>query len=261
VLEVDEFVDEVEAAFEQLTDENANLRKQIESLKSGGAAPASAPTDAAANAAESRPAVVSPAPVAEHQPIVVTTSKEASQAVTRLVELSTEHAETLVNEATAEAERIREEANRSAHQVTTEARTQAERIASEAQVEADRVQGDATSRAEQMDREIEARRRELFGDLDKQREDLVVVVDQLRTFEAAYRENLATELRERLDSLTGTSAEPADVPEAANAPVRRSGNDEPANAAHGESDDDPPTLGGGSTSNTPRLDALLGEQP
>ena len=40
VLEVDEFVDEVEAAFEQLTDENANLKKQIESLK---AAPGTAP--------------------------------------------------------------------------------------------------------------------------------------------------------------------------------------------------------------------------
>ena len=33
VLEVDEFVDQVEAAFEQFADENQNLKKQIESLK------------------------------------------------------------------------------------------------------------------------------------------------------------------------------------------------------------------------------------
>ena len=59
---------------------------------------------------------------------MVTTSKEASTAVVRLVEMSTEHAETLVIEATEDANRIREDANRTAHQVTTEARTQAERI-------------------------------------------------------------------------------------------------------------------------------------
>ncbi len=77
MLEVDEFVDEVEAAFEQLTDENANLKRQIEALKSG------APGAPAAD----RGPVPAPTP-----PIVVTTSKEASPAVVRLVELSTEHA-------------------------------------------------------------------------------------------------------------------------------------------------------------------------
>ena len=263
VLEVDEFVDEVEAAFEQLSDENANLKKQIESLKAGGGLPTSAPGAGApaTSSPDSSPAAAQPTAVVEPHTIVVTSSKEASSAVTRLVELSTDHAETLVNEATAEANRIREEANQTAHQVTTEARTQAERIASEAQVEADRVQGDAVTRAEAVDREIENRRRELFGDLDKQREDLVVTVDELRTFEAAYRENLAAELREQLDSLTGTRAEPADVPEAANAPVQRTENGQ--DGAQNPTDvdaDDPPTLGGGSTSNTPRLDALLGEQ-
>ena len=41
VLEVDEFVDEVEVAFEQLTEENQNLKKQIAALK-GTAAPETA---------------------------------------------------------------------------------------------------------------------------------------------------------------------------------------------------------------------------
>lgn len=247
VLEVDEFVDEVEAAFEQLNDENANLKKQIESLKSsvGGA------SSSAADAVRSHP-VETPSPPA----IVVTTSKEASAAVTRLVELSTEHAEQVVDEATADANRIREEANRTAHQVTTEARTHAERIESEARVEADRLHGDAVSRAQSLDRETESRRRELFGDLDKQREDLVVTVDQLRTFEATYRENLASELRDRLESVTTGTAEPGDVPAAANAPLRSENVGDPRRPRDGE--DDQPTNPGGS--DTPRLDALLSEK-
>jgi hypothetical protein len=42
---------------------------------------------------------------------VVTTGKEASAAVVRLVEMSTEQAERLVEEVTADANRIREEAS------------------------------------------------------------------------------------------------------------------------------------------------------
>ena len=37
VVEVDEFVDEVEVAFEQLGEENDNLKKQIEALKASPA--------------------------------------------------------------------------------------------------------------------------------------------------------------------------------------------------------------------------------
>src|SRR5687768_9025805 len=90
VLEVDEFVDEVEAAFEQLSDENQNLKKQIESLKAGGA------TSAPSAAVDAPPA----APQAAPQTIVVTTAKEASSAVVRLVEMTTEQSERLVAEAT-----------------------------------------------------------------------------------------------------------------------------------------------------------------
>ena len=97
---------------------------------------------------------------------MVTTSKEASSAVVRLVEMSTEQAERLVAEATADANRIREQANRSAHQVTTDARTRAERIESEARVHAERLQGDALSRAEALDRDIDVRR---VGDVRRSR--------------------------------------------------------------------------------------------
>ena len=108
VLEVDEFVDEVEETFAQLFEENQNLKKQVESLKSAPPAPAAA-TPAPPQMQQPRPAPApAPAPQASGGPIVVTTSKDASAAVVRLVEMSTEQAERLVNEATEDANRIRE---------------------------------------------------------------------------------------------------------------------------------------------------------
>src|SRR4051794_20507242 len=83
VLEVDEFVDQVEVAVEQLTEENANLKKQIEALK-------------ATPAAQAEPAPLAETGPVEPETIVVTTTAEASSAVVRLVSLSTEQAERLV---------------------------------------------------------------------------------------------------------------------------------------------------------------------
>src|SRR6478672_1088220 len=91
VLEVDEFVDEVEESFAQLIEENQNLKKQVESLKSSPApgpaaqAGSDAPPPAAQAAAKPAPEPT-PAPVAATAPpvgerIVVTTAKEASTAV------------------------------------------------------------------------------------------------------------------------------------------------------------------------------------
>ena len=191
---------------------------------------------------------------------MVTTGKEASSAVVRLVEMSTEQAERLVDEATEDANRIREEANRTAHQVTTDARTRAERVESEARVNAERMQADALGRAEKLDREIEARRGEMFGDLEKQRDELTATVSALRAFEATYRSNLTNHLRSQIEALESGRAEPSDVPDVvrdlvradgatATAPI--SGTDGTATAAPAERDE-ATTLGGGSpTSNTP----------
>ena len=250
VLEVDEFVDEVEESFAQLIEENVNLKRQVESLKSSP--PQQAPQQPRAG---------------DTGTIVVTTGKDASAAVVRLVEMSTEQAERLVAEATEDANRIREEANRTAHQVTTDARTRAERVESEARVNAERVQADALSRAEKLDREIEGRRGEMFGDLDRQREDLAAAVAALRNFEAAYRANLTNHLRSQIESLESGRAEPADAPDVVRdlrpeVSTNGSGNGEQHDGAHPAERDEAPTLGGGGapSSNTPRLDALLGDQ-
>jgi DivIVA domain-containing protein len=145
VLEVDEFVDEVEVAFEQLTEENQKLKKQIEALTSTpGAAQSAAGTSAGP---------------AEPQTIVVTTGAEASSAVVRLVTMSTEQAERLVEEATAEATQIREGAATAAQEVTGDAQQRAEQIRSEAQ-----------SRADNLDAEIAGRRAELLDGLTAERD-------------------------------------------------------------------------------------------
>jgi DivIVA domain-containing protein len=216
VLEVDEFVDEVEESFAQLIEENQNLKKQIEALKA--APPPQQPIAPAAPTVQApqprQPAPPQPAPAQPQSgTIVVTTGKEASAAVVRLVEMSTEQAERLVEEATEDANRIREEANRTAHQLTTDARTRAERVESEARVNAERLQADAHSRAEKLDREIESRRGEMFGDLERQRDDLTAAVAALRNFEAAYRTNLTTHLRKQIETLEAGGAEPGEIPD------------------------------------------------
>ena len=269
VLEVDEFVDEVEESFAQLLEENQNLKKQVEALKSAPPVAAPAPQTMAPPPTVQPPPPRQPVPAQQPMSgtIVVTTGKEASAAVVRLVEMSTEQAERLVEEATEDANRIREEANRTAHQLTTDARTRAERVESEARVNAERLQADALSRAEKLDREIEGRRGEMFGDLERQRDDLTASVAALRSFEAAYRTNLTSHLREQIETLESGRAEPVDVPdvigELKQTENNANGTTQPAElggADQPQREEAPSFSGGGSPSNTPRLDALLGDQ-
>ena len=291
VLEVDEFVDEVEESFAQLFEENASLKKQVDALGAGSSDQASEPeattttttTDAVTDEpaqpdepAPSVPATTAPAPSTppkEFEHVVVTTSAEASTAVVRLVQLSTEQAEHLVHEATEEAGRIREDASREAQQVTEDARTRAERLESEARVNAERVQAEAQTRSESLEQELSQRRTELFGDLDHQRDSLTDTVARLREFEQRYRSSLHDHLSGQLSTLEQVALEPDGGPERT---APRSTSDAPTDtevAAPGHQDAPAPVAheradaagAAGSSeasgaSDTPRLDALLGEQ-
>lgn len=263
VLEVDEFVDEVEETFASLVEENTNLKKQIDALKSGmtevdePSAPQPADRAQVSESDEGRVSttVVSSGNGADEdlaKRIEVTTSQEASSAVVRLVQMSTEQSERLVAEADQEAGRIRAEANRQAEQVTGDARTEAERL-----------QADAVVRAEELDRELVTRRADMFGDLEKQRDSLTRTVASLRAFEENYRSGLAEHLRGQLDALDHVSLEPAGGPEwnAAAGESTGDGSQPPTDATDPDDPDDPlPSGEGSSRSDTPRLDALLGEQ-
>ncbi|SEQ60791.1 DivIVA domain-containing protein [Microlunatus flavus] len=290
VLEVDEFVDEVEESFAQLFEENANLKKQVDALKSSSgdqaptqAAETSTPTEAPAAVEADQPVAAqqstqqSTQPTAQQAPsaptrdaehIVVTTSAEASSAVVRLVQLSTEQAEHLVREANEEASRIRDDANRNAQQVTEDARTRADRVESEARVNAERVQTEAQNRSESLERELSERRTQLFGDLDRERASLTDTVARLRDFEQRYRSNLGDHLRGQLESLDHLGLEPEGGPERT-APreggdAAPQGQDEtsvrPAEPDAHAKQDDGSSSDNGQSSATPRLDALLGEQ-
>ena len=90
-------------------------------------------------------------------------------------------------------------------------------------------------------------------------------VAALRSFEATYRANLTDQLRSQIESLESGRAEPAEVPDVVaisrptpTATTTMSGNDGDAPAERDESARR--SVGGSPTSNTPRLDALLGDQ-
>jgi DivIVA domain-containing protein len=261
VLEVDEFVDDVEESFAQLLEENHNLKKQVEALKSAPPVPARTPAPVAQAPTVQPPAPRQPAPVQPSMSgtIVVTTGKEAGAAVVRLIEMSTEQAERLVEEATEDANRIREGADRTAHQFTTDAGTRAERVESEARANAERLKVDASSRAEKLDREIESRRIEMFGDLESQRDDLTAVVAALRNFEAAYRTNVTSHLRKQIETVESGQAEAVEVPETVR-DQRPAEHSSKGTLERGGDSGVEPSYSGSSTSNTRSLDALLDDQ-
>lgn len=286
VSDVDNFVDKVEESFNKMTNEAELLQRQIESLQSSAPASVFAPSneseeiarlrgeldavrgeldgvraqnvDAAAGdqraeqlagdvqrlaaenerlraeleqarAQRAQAAVSSDGPV---ERLVVTASAEASPAVVRLVQLATEQAEQVVSEADSEAKRKIADAEQRAFEITTDARTKADRVESEARVNAEKMTSDATHRASQIDREASERRTELFTALESERDDLRGKVDRLRGFESSFRENLTNHLQAQLSSLQNAMPEPTDVPE----------------------------LAARSQGDTPRLDALMGDQ-
>jgi hypothetical protein len=82
-------------------------------------------------------------------------------------------------------------------------------------------------------------------------------VGALRDFEAAYRANLTSHFRKQIESLESGRAEPVEVPDMLHdqRPAKHSSNGTGEQGDRGSGD---PT--GGSSSNTPRLDAPRGDQ-
>ncbi|HEX2176770.1 MAG TPA: DivIVA domain-containing protein [Nocardioidaceae bacterium] len=202
--EVDQFLDEVEAELERLTQENNDLRAKVEAAHNGGA-PVAAPKPAETTA----PTAPTPPPAPPTPPAPTTseaqaaateagatrtpgTVAEASSAAARLLEIATRNADELVNEAKDQADRI-----------VGEARTKAERLESEAKSKAERVEADARTRAEKLDHETAERRNQLFGGLERERDKLAQDVEELRAFEREYRSRLRSYFEGQLAVLDG----------------------------------------------------------
>lgn len=218
----------IKAQLEATQAEAENLRKAADEAKS----------------TQAKPVEAAEGPIGKVENIVVTSSAEASPAVTRLLQMATEQAERLVGESAAEAQRViagaRAEAenvidgaNKKAHESLTDARTRADRIESEARVNADKVTNDAQRRADAVNGQADARRAELFTALEQERDLLRGKVDHLRSFESTFRSNLANHLQSQIKALTEATLEPSDTPAILSEPAPESA--------------------------TPRLDALLNE--
>ena len=190
------------------------------------------------------PAAAAEFPTGTVENIVVTSSAEASPAVTRLLQMATEQAERLVGEsqveatnivgaARAEAESVIDGANKKAHETLTDARTRADRIESEARVNAERLAGEAQANADAVNGDADRRRAELFSQLEQERDTLRGRVDHLRSFEANFRSNFTAHLENQVKALREAVVEPGDAPDLLNEPAVESA--------------------------TPRLDALLNE--
>ncbi|MDO5676552.1 MAG: DivIVA domain-containing protein [Propionibacteriaceae bacterium] len=184
----------------ELTAENDQLRSQLDQVRTEFDRVRSERVTQAVGGAET---------------ITVTSSEEAAPAVTRLLQMATDQATTLVNEAQAEAQRKIAEAEQRAAEIKTDARTKAERVESEARVNAEQMTKDAEGRAADVDRQANERRHQLFSDLEREQGELTGKVDALRSFETNYRQNLSGSLQRFLSSLNDDRPEPGDVPELA----------------------------------------------
>ncbi|MFT3887261.1 MAG: DivIVA domain-containing protein [Arachnia sp.] len=193
----------VERQVAELTAQNEQLRNQLEQVRG----------DYDRLRTEQ---VTSVAGGTEH--LVVTASEEAAPAVTRLLQMATDQATTLVSEAQTEAQRKLAEAEQRATEIKTDARTKAERVESEARVNAEQLTNEAEARAAAVDQQTTDRRRELFAALEQEQGQLTSKVDALRSFEATYRKNLVGTLQGLLSGLNDTHPEPEDVPELAQRP-------------------------------------------
>jgi len=214
--EVDQFLDEVEAELERLTQDNMDLRSKLAAASSSRpegetqsvelpkkvVEPTPAPEVAAPTPPAPAPAPT-PQPVvaAAEQPAPITTISQASGAAARLLELATRNADEVVADAKDQADKI-----------LAEARTKAERMESEARTKADRMESDARARAQKLDSETAERRQQLFGDLEKDRDRLAREVEHLRSFEREYRSRLKNYFATQLAQLEGDDSVGASLP-------------------------------------------------
>ncbi len=181
--EVDDFLDEIVVELRRLNQENDELRQRlvaadarIAELQRGGAV-AAAPMESPAPAIVAAPVTPAPAPVAE-APAPVTSAAEPTADTNNLLQL---------------ARRLHEEHVR-------EGVAKKEQLIAEGQAEAARIVAEATS----------AQQGQLQA-LEQERSTLQRSVDELRTFEREYRQQLRTYIQTQLAELEST-AQPAAAP-------------------------------------------------
>jgi DivIVA domain-containing protein len=204
--EVDQFLDEVEAELERLTQENNDLRTKLAAASSARppemTQPMPAPEPPRPVIEEPKPPPVPEPPMPAMQRAVGPESvADASGAAARLLEIAAKNAEEIEADAKDQADKI-----------LAEARMKAERLTNESRAKADRMESDARARAQKLDAETAERRQQLFGDLERDRDRLSREVEHLRSFEREYRSRLKNYFQAQLAQLEGEETVAAPLP-------------------------------------------------
>ena len=184
--EVDAFLDEVEAALDELIQDNEELRAKLAEVLRGK------PPVSLTPQAE-LPEMMAPEPV-RHEP--ERRPEPAMMSSPRPVE---DNMDTVA--------RVLALAQQTADQAIADARREADDILTKARRQSEQITSDARARAESLERDAQERHRQAMGSLVQSREELERRVDDLRAFEREYRSRLKAYLEGQLRDLEAGAAD------------------------------------------------------
>src|SRR5580692_7407615 len=206
--EVDAFLDEVEAALDELIQDNEELRAKLtEALR--GKAPMSLTSQSEV------PEMMQPEPVRHEperrpEPVMISSPRPVEDnmdTAARVLALAQQTADQAIADARREADETLGRARREADDILGKARRQAEQITS-----------DARARAESLERDAQERHRQAMGSMVQQREELERRVDDLRAFEREYRSRLKAYLEGQMRDLEAGATDSGAFPAMGNGP-------------------------------------------
>jgi DivIVA domain-containing protein len=195
--EVDAFLDEVEAALDELIQENEELKAKLTEALRGRSPVSLSPQAEVADMMMPEP--MRHEPERRPEPVMMAPMKPAEDnmdTAARVLALAQQTADQAIADARREADETLGRARREADDILTKARRQAEQVTS-----------DARARAESLERDAQERHRQAMGSLVQSREELERRVDDLRAFEREYRSRLKAYLEGQLRDLEAGAAD------------------------------------------------------
>ena len=195
--EVDAFLDEVEAALDELIQDNEELRAKLAEVLRGK--PPVSLTPQAEVPEMMQPEPIRHEPERRPEPVMMSSPRPAEDnmdTAARVLALAQQTADQAIADARREADETLGRARREADDILTKARRQSEQITS-----------DARARAESLERDAQERHRQAMGSLVQSREELERRVDDLRAFEREYRSRLKAYLEGQLRDLEAGAAD------------------------------------------------------
>ncbi|MFG2303317.1 DivIVA domain-containing protein [Actinacidiphila glaucinigra] len=199
--EVDDFLDEVQAELTRLLRINQDLRAELSAAETAAARQHEEPALEVASAPEPEPEP-EPEVVPEPEPAPVAADAEAEAAAAAADPAAAEEAtEKQPGFAVDSTARLLALAERTAEQAVAEARAEAHKIVGEALGQAENLRRDAGERAQAREHEAREKHRQAMIALTSARTALQRKVDDLRTFEHAYRGRLTAHMQSQLRRL------------------------------------------------------------